>query len=114
MTYDVVTKTATTIDDPYQYPYGQTYVNRPAIFASADGQYALGVYNQQINHSLNPGAGDHYRVGRTPSAGINSFSSTLVFNSTTGPYSWSFTNYLVIGTLQDVLNSMDVLHQNLP
>jgi hypothetical protein len=115
MTYDVVNKTANTVDDPNAYPYGQTWVNKPLIFASSDGQYALGIYNRELIQSSNSNLSiGHYRWNEVPEYGVNTWSSVFDFGATSGSYNRYFTNYLIIGTLQDVLDTMDTLHSYLP
>jgi hypothetical protein len=113
MTYDVTNGTATTVDNPNVYPYGQTWINRPVILASNDNQYALGLYNRPLNPLNNPTLSvGHFRWNKVPEYGVNAWSSVFNFGATGGPYNRYFTNYLVIGTLQDVLNSMATIHSN--
>lgn len=100
----------------------QDWVYHPIILASEDGNYALGVYNRQLNEENNPaGSGHpvgHYGMGPTPEAGINSWGAVFDFGASSTGTTRLFTNYLVVGTLQDVLDSMTQLHntptQDLP
>jgi hypothetical protein len=108
MLYNIANGTATVVD-----PNGQTWVNSPIILASNDNQYAFGIYNRQLIAPNNPTLGvGHFRWNLIPEYGVNAWSSVFNFGATAGPYSRSFNNYLVIGTLQDVLNSMATVHNN--
>ncbi|HEV2803329.1 MAG TPA: hypothetical protein VGW57_00225 [Chthoniobacterales bacterium] len=118
LTFDVTTGTAHTVDDPGVYPYGQTFINRPLILASADGCHALGIYNQQLNEAHNPYNGGflvgHYRWNQYPDYGVNDWSAVFDFGPTNYPYNYYFTDYLIIGTKQNVIDTMNTLHSYLP
>lgn len=95
-----------------------TWVDKPVILASQDGNYALGVYNPKLNPPANYLVCDaqecHYTVGhygwsKSVQYNVNSWAAVFDFPATTGPETKRFTNYVVIGTLDDVLNSMSVL-----
>jgi hypothetical protein len=104
MKYDVVSGTATVAK-------GETFVNTPLIFASLDNEYALGIYNRQLSPQNNPNLTvGHYRWNRVPEYSVNAWSSVFNFGVTSGPYNWYFTNYLIIGTYQQVLTTMGTVH----
>jgi hypothetical protein len=115
LTFDVTTGTAQTVN-----PADQTFVNRPLILASADGAYALGIYNQQLNEAHNPydpNSGflvGHYRWNQYLDYGVNDWSTVFDFGPTNYPYSYNFTDYLIIGTKQNVIDTMNTLHSYLP
>jgi hypothetical protein len=105
------------------YPSGpQTWVNLVPILASnADlcdaNNYALAIYNPHLiaenNQNLDVG---HFRWARDTGGGpgydINSWSATFNFSEpTNGPINRSFTNYLVIGNLRQVVDTLKALHE---
>jgi hypothetical protein len=115
LTFDVTNGTASSVA-----PNDQTYTNRPLILASEDGQFALGIYNQQLNEAHNPFNSTsgflvgHYRWNQFPQYGVNDWSAVFDFGPTNYPYSYFFTDYLIIGTKQHVIDTMNTLHSYLP
>lgn len=104
---------------------GQTWTYVPPILASNGdindaNNHALGIYNPHLIQEHNPTlAVGHFRWntdGGAPGYAINSWSCVFDFPATGGPWSYSFTNYLVVGNLKQVLDTMKTLHEtpNLP
>lgn len=114
--YDEATMTGSASDKGTQ-----TWFNKPVIVASNDDNFALGVYNRQLILPNNPCAScpdskGHFGLGPTEAAGITAWGAVFDEKKTFGHSVWSYTNYLIIGNLQQVINSMTALHQtqNLP
>lgn len=111
--YDNYT-TAIPIDDPRVNSSGETWVNLPPIMVSPNGDYALGIYNPHLIAENNPTLDvGHFHWDKDPTGyRVNSWSSVFNFlQPTSGPISRFFTNYLVIGNLQQVLSTMKALHE---